>query len=548
MKKEPTTAQQESALEDALSPIVNKLIDKNYENSQDKIVTQMAPLMGKAIREQIKSQKDDVVDALYPVIGNMISRYVTKSLEDMLHAINTQIQNGLSFKTLKRKITAKIQGVSETELLLKENASANIRALLLIHKETGIVLAHSENPSYPVSEPEMLASMMSAIRSFINDWVHQNGSDKELGEIEYGGNKIILEASGYSYLAVIVEGAAYKTTYDKIRTTMEHIVLHHGESIRNFQGDLSSFGNLEIYKEISLLLNNSNTPKNQKKKLHPLLFLFPLILLLLGGYAYYKHYLNTVLSTNVNSKLYATPQLTLYRLNAINNDGIITLRGEVPFVYYKQLAQNVVQNIEGVHLVKNEIVVVKSLNDPFQISSDVSYLLNGLNQDDGINLRYTYDYNKLFIEGSVWDETRKREVLKKLQTINANVNINENIQILPPLLDATLYFEKGLTSLTDEARKTLVEAITLLKRIDNNTSICLTSYSDMIGSPEQNQKLSEQRLKNSATYLKEIGAISKKMVFESSPTPPAGIDYKEEPQKARCIKITYKQEKPDDKL
>ena len=69
---------QEKALLEAFSPLVTKLIDKNYEESQDKIASQMAPLIGSAIKEQIKNQKDDVVDALYPVMGNMISRYVSK--------------------------------------------------------------------------------------------------------------------------------------------------------------------------------------------------------------------------------------------------------------------------------------------------------------------------------------------------------------------------------------------------------------------------------------------------------------------------------------
>ena len=146
------------------------------------------------------------------------------------------------------------------------------------------------------------------------------------------------------------------------------------------------------------------------------------------------------------------------------------------------------------------------------------------------------------MEGTVWDETRKQKALLKIQDIDADLNISQNIQIIPPTLDATIYFEKDSTHLTNEARATLVAAITLLKQIDDHAIISLSSYSDMIGSPEYNQELSNERLKNCATYLREIGAISKKIVFEFTNTPPIGIDYKKEPQKARCIKITYKQE------
>ncbi|MEJ2415074.1 MAG: hypothetical protein P8Y22_07410 [Sulfurimonas sp.] len=249
------TKKDEESLEEALSPLINRLIDKNYESSKEKISQQMAPLIGGAIRKQIKSQKDDIVDALYPVVGNMISRYVTKMFEDMLANINNQIQNGLSFKTIKRKLTAKIKGVSESELLLNENAVVKMQSLLLIHKETGIVLAHVENPDSPLNEPEMLASMMTAIRSFVNDWVEKNSDNNELGEIEYGDKKIIIESSGYSYLAVIVQGNTNKLIYDKIREALENIVLNHGDEIKNFNGNLENFDNITIYREISQLLS-----------------------------------------------------------------------------------------------------------------------------------------------------------------------------------------------------------------------------------------------------------------------------------------------------
>ena len=531
--------QDESHLEEALSPIVNRLIDKNYETSQDKIASQMAPLIGSAIREQIKSQKDDVVDALYPVLGNMISRYVTKTLEDMLEKINTQIQNGLSFSALKRKLTAKIKGVSETELLLNENASANIRALLLIHKETGIVLAHSENPNHPVSEPEMLASMMTAIRSFVNDWVNQNSEHQELGEIEYGGNKIILEASGYAYLAVIVEGSAYKATYDKIRNTLEQIVLHHGESIRNFDGDLSTFSNLEIYREIGSLLQEK-PQKMMKKKMHPLMFLIPLSLLSWASYSYYKSYISSEVLNAVQEKLYKTPQLTSYRINVlIDNDNNIILSGEVPFAYHKELAQKSISNIKGLQSITNNIIVVESFKDPMQTSANIAYLLAGLNNANAINVSYEYDFDTLTLSGWVWSQSRKKEVLALLSKVKEINNIKDKIKILPPEITTRIYFQKNSTKLTEQAKAKLIATISFLKELDSQTKISLISYSDMIGTPEHNAKLSIKRVEHLLTFL-QIGSISKEnittQIFNAAP---ADINATTTPELARCIVIDY---------
>jgi len=530
--------QEENSLEEALSPIVNRLIDKNFETAQDKIATQIAPLIGGAIREQIKSQKDDVVDALYPVLGNMISRYVTKTLEDMLSKINAQIQDGLSSKSIKRKIKARLQGVSESELLLNENASANIRALLLIHKETGIVLAHSENPNHPVSEPEMLASMMTAIRSFVNDWVSQNSTNQELGEIEYGGNKIIIEASGYSYLAVIVEGSAYKATYDKIRETLENIVLNHGDKIREFDGDLDKFPNMEIYREISILLN-SDEKEAEKRKIHPLMFLIPILFLGWATYAYYTNHLNQELTETINSQFYKTSQLTALKLYVDSKDGIVTLKGNVPFNYHKQLAQTLAQEIEGVKDINNELVVINSLEDPMQISSNVAYLLRGLNSQDGINLTYSYDYTLLIIKGSVWNESLKESVIQAFKSVKNIQEIQYQINILPPKLDITIYFDKARTALTTDAQTKLISTLSVMKNLGTDYSIKLTSYSDLIGSLLKNEKLSQKRVANVVGFLQTQGSVTNNFITVITNTPPPGVNTIIAPHKARCIAISY---------
>ncbi len=536
--------QEEDALEEALSPIVNRLIDKNYETSQDKIAMQMAPLIGGAIREQIKSQKDDVVDALYPVLGNMISRYVTKMLEDMLNKINTQIQDGLSVEAIKRKIRAKIQGVSESQLLLNENSTTTIRAILLIHKETGIVLAHSENPNTPVSEPEMLASMMTAIRSFVNDWIEQNSDAQELGEIEYGSNKIIIEASGYSYLAVIVEGSVHQEVYSYIRKTLENILLKSGDSIRKFNGDLSNFENLEIYRELTALFKSAlhhetKEEEKEKKSIHPLLFLLPALLFLWGGFSYYTSYKDEILTQKVTKQLTQTPQLVAYKFEVLTEDSTVTLKGVVPFEYHKNLAQTLLENITDIKEIHNELLVNDSLQDPMQISSNIAYLLRGLNTLEDVALTYTYDYSVLKIQGSVPNTKTLQKVKKEIQNIQNIQNVHYEVSITPPPLNATVYFDKSSTQLSVEAQKTLFKAAKIVQKLDPQYKIKLTAYSDTLGSATKNYHLSQQRVKNVVDFLQNVATIRREFVSLIKNTPPDDVDAIKEPDKARCIRITY---------
>ena len=194
---------------------LKKQLDKlEFEsNSSEHIKEKISPVVATAIKQSIKSSKNDVVDSLYPIIGSMITKYVSRTFEDMINSINNQIRNRLSFRAISRKLRAKVQGISETELLLKESSKACIKTLFLIDKNSGVVLTTLENKNSTISEPEMVASMLTAIRSFINDWVDKNEENKELNTIDYGGSKIIIESSSSCYLAAIVDGAITKETY-----------------------------------------------------------------------------------------------------------------------------------------------------------------------------------------------------------------------------------------------------------------------------------------------------------------------------------------------
>lgn len=532
-------ANDEKLILDTFSPIVNSLIDKSYETSKEKISSQLAPLIGNAIREQIKSQKDDVVDALYPVIGSMISRYVSKSFEDMLNNINRQIQNGLSLNTLKRKIKAKLQGISETELLLKESATTNIRALFLIHKETGIVLCEAQNPQKPITESDMIASMLTAIKSFINDWIEKNEANYEIGEIEYGGSKILIETSGYSYLAVIIDGATTTSTYNEIRTTMENIVASHGEDIRKFDGDLSKFANVEIYKKIAFLLSKPSHENEQQVKKSPLLYLIPIFIIALISWAFYKELKETALNKKVATLLYKTPQLTSYRINTTVDDGVVTLIGQVPFEYHKQLASEIVSHVEDIKSIKNNLIVLPTLDDPMQISSNISYLLKGFNSFDGINVTYSYAYPSLTLLGSVWNAKRKDEIVSILKNIKGVKTIIDNIKIEPPYINESIYFNEGSAKISPKYNAKLLKLITLLTQLDSNFVLQIDGYSDEHGSKEVKEYIANLRAQSVANYLKQNGTFEQTLEVKSNINPPEGLT----PEQARHVHITIKGQK-----
>jgi outer membrane protein OmpA-like peptidoglycan-associated protein len=536
MAKNKKEIKEDEALLEAISPFVNELIDRNYKNSQEKIAKQMAPLIGSAIREQVKNQKDEVVDALYPVMGNMIGRYVTKTFEEILERINVQIQNGLSYKALKRKIRAKIQGISESELILQENIVSNIRALLLIHKETGVVLTIAQNPQKPLHEPEMLASMITAIQSFVNDWIEQNRKNQELAEIEFGESRIIIENGGYAFLAVIVDGVASKKIYEDIRKVMASILLENGDEIRNFNGDLTKFSNINIYKQISSLLSD-NKEKDNNKKVHPLLYLIPIIFVIFLGWYLYNENIKENRLKEVKEVLKSTPQLALYNIKSkLDNDKLI-LKGEVPSLYHKQLALKRLKSLKGIKNIENNLVVV-DFKTPKQIEANIFYLIKGFNLSNNALLDYSYKYPILTINGNFTNKEEKEKLIAELKKIEGVDEIVDNTMVKIPKIKTIVYFKIGSYIIEDEQKIKLDKVATILKSLDKNKTVVVDGYSDFKGLKSFNEKIAKKRAIAVEKYLKEVCKIPQKIKINKTAIISKETDMAKELKVPRCAVVS----------
>jgi hypothetical protein len=110
-----------------------------------------------------------------------------------------------------------MQGVSEAELIFKEAMPFTVQAIFLIHKGSGLVISEVQPSDRQRLESEMVAGMLTAIRSFVNDCIAQSGEVSEIDQIEYGNSQITLEVAGYCYLAVVTQGQPPSHSFKKMR-------------------------------------------------------------------------------------------------------------------------------------------------------------------------------------------------------------------------------------------------------------------------------------------------------------------------------------------
>ncbi len=225
---------------EVLSNYLADIISSSASSHLPKLSHALQSVIAPAISKEIANNQEVMVDALYPIMGGMISKYVSSAIKEMMDSINHKIEEGLSFERYKRKLKARFTGVSESELLLKESHDTIISSLFVIHKESGLLIAESHIEDQEIDDPHMVASMASAIRDFINDWIQEHKSDSEVQILSYGSATLYIESAGSVYIIAFLDSEPNLELRSDINLFFALIVKRYALFFQSFDGDDSA--------------------------------------------------------------------------------------------------------------------------------------------------------------------------------------------------------------------------------------------------------------------------------------------------------------------
>jgi outer membrane protein OmpA-like peptidoglycan-associated protein len=499
----------------AIGPEIGAAIKEQIRLDQDVIANALAPEMGAAIKQQILLERDAMVDALYPVIGNTISKYLSEAIRQ----INQRVENTFSIQGVQRKFRAKMQGVSEAELILKESMPYQVQAVFLIQKDSGLVIIDiqqsSDDPNAQVLESEMVAGMLTAIRTFVNDCIARSGSVSELDNIDYSGSKIVLEVAGYCYLAVVIQGEPDKKFILKIRDTLGVLIQKYGKPIEQFEGDPSMIPQ-EANQLLRTLLDKPD-PEKSAKSTRGLLILGLVVMGLIlvpWGYFQYRSSLDRRLEAKTANAIASTPELAVYRLNVAANGDKLKLSGQLPNQYLRDRVVQVIQQANQAEYPKlaidNQIFAVDVPPDPVLAAAEVERATALLNQKPGTAIAATFKGDKITIAGKVTDPEIAAQITQALAQIPGVKYITNTVIIQPPEIKTRVYFYTGLYDLRPEDMARIAEVAAYMERYPSY-NLKILGRSDPIGDPFSNQQLASNRAQAVYDALVQKGIDRKRL-------------------------------------
>jgi outer membrane protein OmpA-like peptidoglycan-associated protein len=244
-------ANPEARTEDVSSVVAEAIQLRRQQGGSDALSEALAPTIESAVRESVRRDPTTLADALFPVMGPAIRRSILETLRSFLDSFNQIMDQSLSWRGLKWRLEALRTGRSFTEVVLLHSLVFRVEQVFLIHKKTGLPLAHAVAPTVAMQDPSLVSGMLSAIQDFVRDSFH-SAPGQGIERLNVGDLDVWVEAGPYAILACVIRGIAPHGLRDTMAQVLESIHREHSTQLDRFDGDTAPF--VALNKELSRCL------------------------------------------------------------------------------------------------------------------------------------------------------------------------------------------------------------------------------------------------------------------------------------------------------
>jgi hypothetical protein len=261
--------------EENVERVVEDLPKALKESSQEDLSETLAPVVDQAIGKSIEQNPSRITNIIYPIMGPAVRKAVSAALADMVQSLNTLLEQSLTLGSVRWRIQAWRAGMPYAKYVLLQTIQYRVEQVLLVHKDSGLLLNSVMAPEVEAQDPELVSSMLTAISDFVSDSF--SGGKETLERIRFGDLELHLYVGPKAILAVAVRGSAPDELFEKAHETIEQIHSTFGKALNNFEGDREEFEDTDRILSECLLSQKIS----QKAKRKPWLA----VMLILGFFA-----------------------------------------------------------------------------------------------------------------------------------------------------------------------------------------------------------------------------------------------------------------------
>jgi hypothetical protein len=192
--------------------------------------TEMAHVLSEAMN--LASQ-----EPRFAVLMPTIRRVVLSLLERTFENFNRVLDVSVSPRSFAWRLESWRTGKPFAEIVLYHTVQYRVEQVLLIHRETGLLLAQaSSNPS---AEADLVSAMLTALQDFARDSFQMG--DETIRTFKIGDLTMLVETAPHATVAAAVRGTPPAEIADALAVALETIELRFSNDLTGFVGDSSLF-------------------------------------------------------------------------------------------------------------------------------------------------------------------------------------------------------------------------------------------------------------------------------------------------------------------
>jgi hypothetical protein len=199
-----------------LAKEVSPIVEERVQYIKDNFRKEFGKPVDKIVEMKLEESKEQLLNVIYPVLGQMIRKFVNYQFQLLKDRIDNQVNSVFSSRGILGQIKSKVFGLSSSDIVLSDLDKPLIEEVYVIQRDSGLLLGSFSRKV--TVDKDMIAGMLTAIKSFVEDAFQREKQELEL--IEYGNYKILIQNFFSYYISVAVSGSLSNKERDVISETL----------------------------------------------------------------------------------------------------------------------------------------------------------------------------------------------------------------------------------------------------------------------------------------------------------------------------------------
>ncbi len=489
-----------------VSQVLPEALVKRAKTDPD-LKNALAPILEESLSILIKRNPKDFAELLFPVMLPAIRRAVSSMFSSLVQNFNTTLDQAFSVQGLKWRLESISTGRPFAEVVLSHTLVYRTEQVLLIHRETGLMIENEVSDGVEAQDGSMVSGMLTAIGDFARDSFDPNAA---LNTVDMGERTLVIEQSSKLILACLVLGDPNPELKNRMQDALADIHISHVEEIANYNGDNQPF--VKVQPLLSALFEAKYVDASKSKPPYAMAAILSLVVL--GGALWGLNIHNkNVQWAQIVGKLQREPGLIITdasRRNVLH--GLKDPLARDPNVVIGSKAAKIKQDWSPVQSLDPQIVA-RRVRSQLAVPDTVTV---------------AYDNEKLVFQGTCDNkcatELRPRALALGYQSVDG-IGLNQFAAKLKTLTkeisNSTIYFAPSSVKIRADQSisfAVLKEKLANLKTLTDSTGapilVTAVGHADGQSSTQQRSNLALGRARNLATDLSSVFPMAAEYTLE----------------------------------